>query len=77
MLVVNVLTDQILRANVLMDQTHLVINVLTDQIHRVRDVRTDQILRANVLTDQILLVDVLIYVTLNFVLFVMPFLANV
>ena len=31
MLVVNVLTDQILRANVLTDQIHLV-NVLTDQI---------------------------------------------
>ena len=48
------------------DQIHLV-NVQMGQTHRV----------INVQTDQILLVDVLIYVTLNFVLFVMPFLANV
>ena len=56
MLVVNVLTDQILRVNVLTDQPPLVINVQTDQIR---------------------LVDVLIYVMLNFVLFVILILANV
>ena len=66
MLVVDVPTDQILR-----------VNVLTDQTPRARTVRTDQTHLVNVPMAQIDLVDVLIYARLNFVLIVMPILVNV
>jgi len=76
-LVVNVLTDQIHRVNVQMGQVHRARNVQTEQINHV-NVEMEQILHAlNVLTAQIHLVDVLIYVMLNFVLFVILILANV
>ena len=68
--------EQILHVNVQTEQIHLV-NVLTDQTLRAINVQTDQAHHVNVQMEQIRLVDVLIYVMLNFVLFVMLLLANV
>ena len=77
MLVVNVPTDQILRVNVLTDQTPRVTDVQTEQLNRV-NVRMEQIsLATNVPTNQILLVDVLMIVMIKIVYFVILILVNV
>ena len=77
MLVVNVQMEKILRVNVLTDQPPRVTDVRTDQTPRARTVRTDQTHLVNVPMAQIDLVDVLIYVMIKVVYFVILILVNV